>query len=81
MSDVPAKTFQWKDNSYEIFVTRGAARTTVQVLSNGRPVLPFTYSVDFQTAANFKAAFGEDPIAGSENGLLKLAEDDVKRLL
>lgn len=81
MNRVHAKTFQWKGKSFDVFVTRESARTTVQVLSNGQPVLPFTYSVDFETATNFKAMSGEDAVTGSENGLVQLAEGDVKRLL
>lgn len=71
-------SFRWKDQDFEIRVTREGGRTTAAAFQNGEPALPFTCSVDFETSARFKARHGLDPVYDPVEGLVKCIQDGIE---
>ena len=63
-------------DSYEIRVEAEGATVYVNPYRDGTRILPYTISVDYDTAFDFQKVRDEDPIAA----LVKLAESEVRRV-
>lgn len=78
MQTPSSQSFTWKGQSYEIRVTKDAGRTTVAAFRDGKPALPFTCSVDWETAARFQATIGTDPVWDPSEGLVDFIRQAIK---
>jgi len=68
--------FDLGGDSYEIRVEVEGASVYVNPCKDGTRILPYTISVDYDTAFDYQKVRGEDPIAA----LVKLAKSEIRRV-
>lgn len=79
MSLLSTHPFTWNGKEFEIRVTLGEdGRTTAAAFLGDKPALPFTSSVDFETATRFRMTFGMDPVYDPVEGLVRFLEEAIR---